>query len=222
MLLAAGALTALAFAALPAVASAQEYTATCSAVPCVGTVQSTGHALLTDDSGLGITCLTTTGTVTQAASPSSTVSVALTFDGCKDTVFGFECNNEGAGTGKILANTLTGHIINVGSAAQTLPGILLTGANTTFVCPALGIERTVTGNIIGTFENPTTQACKAAQTHHTITFESAGTGIQKHKTYTGVTHNLTSGPHASDKTESSQFGTAHINYGGGKTVSINC
>jgi len=218
MLLAAGALAALAFAALPAGASAVEMTATCSAVPCVGTIEGTGGAELTDDSGLGIKCQKTGGTVTQVASPSSTVTATLTFSECKDTPIGLECNNEGVGTGKIVTNALTGHLITI--VTNTTIGVLLTGVNVTFECPALGIKKTVTGNLIGTIENKE-GVCGKAVTHHTLLFEEEQPGFQKHRTWTGKTFDLTSGSHAADTTTSAQTATAHVNYGA-KTVTISC
>jgi hypothetical protein len=215
MLLAAGALTALAFAALPAGASAEEMEAHCSAAPCVSTVESTGHAVLSQaGSILSVTCAKTTGTVTQTAATSTTVSVVLTFDECNNG-----CQNEGAGTAKIVTNTMTGHLITVTKGNPATAGILLTGINVTFSC-AFGVEKTVTGNIIGTFENTATM-CGKAVSDHTIEFAQTGVGQQTDKTYTGGTFDLTSGSHASDGNTASQTGTAHIKHGA-KTVTITC
>jgi len=218
MLLAAGALTALAFAALPMGASAVEMTATCSAVPCVGTIEITGFVELTDDSGLGIRCDKTGGTVTQAASPSSTVTATITFSECNETAFSTECNNEGAGTKKIVTNTLTGHFITI--VTNSTNGILLTGFNITFECPLFGIKKTVTGNLIGTLENKAT-VCGKAVTTHTIEFTEEKPGFQTHRTWTGKTFDLTSGTHAADTTTFSTAGTTHLNWGA-KTVNIAC
>jgi hypothetical protein len=207
ILLAAGALTALAFAALPAGASAEEKEAHCSAAPCEGVVQSTGIAILTDDGGSKVECSKTTGTVTQTAATSSTVSVVLTFDECNN-----DCNNEGSS--KITTNTLTGHIITVTKGDPKTMGILLTGVNTTFKCAFGLVTKTVTGNIIGTITNP---ECGVAKANHTISFTQSAAGQQTDKTYTGSSFDL-----LSNGTTASQTGEAHINYAGGKTVTITC
>jgi hypothetical protein len=219
MLLAAGALTALAFAALPAGASAQEMEAHCSAAPCVGVVEGTGHATLRDDSGFGsITCKKTTGTVTQAVATSTTVSVVLTFDECEETIFHTECNNEGATKKTIVTNTITGHLITRVTNDITTAGILLTGVNTSFECPGISAKKAVTGNIIGTFETDEgSSMCGKATTHHTIDFTETGAGQQTDKVYTGTSFDL-----LSNNTTASQTGTAHIKYEGGKTVTITC
>src|SRR5215213_3728141 len=93
MLLAAGALAALAFAAVPTVASAGEFTATCgSGATCTGTVLGTGKAEFNDTIGLGVECANTAGTTSQT-SGSSTGSVELTFTGCVDTLFKTQCKS---------------------------------------------------------------------------------------------------------------------------------
>jgi hypothetical protein len=214
MLLAAGALTALAFAVLPAGAAATEMESHCSAAPCEGAVESTGITVLTDDSGLGLQCGKTTGTVTQTAATSTTVSVLLTLDECKDP-FGGGCQNEGAGTAKIVTNTMTGHLITVTTGKPETAGILLTGVNITFECTFAG-KKTVTGNIIGTFEN-TSEFCGKATTHHTISFTQSSSGQQTDKTWTGSSFDL-----LSSGTTASQTATCHVKYAGGKTVTITC
>src|SRR5215216_5579315 len=220
MLLAAGALTALAFAALPAVASAAEFEAHCSAsATCSGTIAG-GQAVLQDDSGglAGkVTCTTTTGTTTQT-STSSTGTATLTFDHCTAGLGG-ECENEGVGTQKIVTNQLVSHLVII-HASPKVVGVLLTGINVTFTCHTFigTVRKTVTGNIIGEITNPN---CGVAKTSHTLTFAKTGpepADPQKYMQVTtaGTKFDLTSGTHSpepgSDSTTSSQTGTGTTSY----------
>jgi hypothetical protein len=209
MLLAAGALTALAFAALPAGASAEEMLEHCSAAPCEGVVQSTGSAVLTDDGGARVECAKATGSTPQIAATASTAEVVLTFDECNN-----DCNNEGAGTRKIITNVMTGHLITFTKGNPATAGVLLTGVNVTFKCAFGLVTKTVTGNIIGTITNP---ECGKAVTHHTIVFSQTGFGQQTDMTYTGSTFDL-----LTNNTTSALTGEGHVNYAGGKTVTLTC
>jgi hypothetical protein len=221
MILAAGALTALAFAALPAVASAEEVQAHCSLATCEGLV-SGGAIKLSDDSGSAtgqVSCAKTTGTVTQAAATTTTVSTIITFEECKEPVFGTECRNTD-GAGKFVTNVLTGHLITVVKGDPTKVGILLTGFNVTFECPTLGIKKRITGNLIGTITNP---QCGVAASSHTLSFTQTAAGQQTHKTYTGATFDLTIGPdNNEDTTTFSLTGEETITYQGGAKVTLTC
>jgi hypothetical protein len=222
MLLAAGVLTALAFAALPAGASAEEVEAHCSLATCTGAI-SGGVVTLSDDSGTAsgrTSCNKTTGTVTQAAATTTTVSVQLTFEECKEPVFGTECRNA-HGAGKITTNVLTGHLITVTKGDPTKVGILLTGFNITYECPVVGVKRAVTGNLIGTEVNP---QCGVAATSHEVSFSQTAAGQQTDKTYTGGTFDLTSGPDeiGKDITTTSLTGNLTLTYQGGAKVTTTC
>jgi len=221
-LLVAGALTALALAALPAIASANTFTATCSggAANCTGTIESTGHATLEESSGLSITCTTTTGTTTQE-SGKSTGTAEFVFGGCTESVLKTQCNSTGT-SGQIKTNKLNTDLIYL-EPNKTTPGVLLTGVNVTFSCPVVGLKKTVTGNVIGDIETP---ACGTASASHPVQFEpGATTGSQKWTTITTagtifdlITNNDAGGTYAT----SSQTGTGHIKYPAGKTVTLNC
>jgi hypothetical protein len=192
MLLAAGALIVLAFAALPAVASAGEFEAHCinGAAKCEGTITSTTEATLTTDSGAVAEKLRctgpTSGTATQT-STSSTGTLQLVFTGCKDEVFGAACQNGAAGV--ITTNVMTSHLIYIDPNKST-PGVLLTGANITFTCN-FGFTMTVTGNLIGHWTKP---ECGKAVASHIATFDVVG-NLQRYTqvTTTGTVFNLTSG-----------------------------
>jgi hypothetical protein len=219
MLLAAGALTALAFTALPSLASASEWENHCTSLPCSFTVQATGHTVFSTAAKEGsthtVTCTTTTGSGSQSALTSKTATVELTFSGCKelDTGFGFACNSPGAAAGTVTTNTMTSDNIWI-DAAKTTPGSRLTGINVTFSC-GFGLAQTrVTGNIIGHLETPN---CGVARNHTTVEFRDTGVdGVMKDNTVTGVTQAGTeleadageNGVYVS----SAQRGTAHLNW----------
>jgi hypothetical protein len=223
MLLAAGALTALAFAALPAVASAGTYNVDCEggAPTCGGTITSNPAVLieLEDDAGVKIRCTSTTGSFS-ATNATSTGSAELVFKGCTEQTFdAFKCNNTGV-AGEIKTNKLTSDLINIDPSPATTPGILLTGINVTFTCAGF-VNKTVTGNIIGHIENgaPGGTACDTIFDKTTsISFEKIGVGQQKFKqvTTTGTMFDLISGDHTSgaktDATTSSQTGTGILNW----------
>jgi hypothetical protein len=209
MLLAAGALAALAFAALPAGASAEEVQAHCAALPCEAVVQSTGNAQLFDTNGNEVLCKKTTGSVKQEALTSTTVKVSLTFDECNNT-----CENDGAGKIKMEPDPVTGHLITIVKGDPTKVGVLLTNIHTTFKCAFGLITKTVTGNIIGTITNP---QCGVAATHHTISFTQTQNGHQTHKTWTGGTFDLDS-----NGVTASEIAEAHLNYAESNKVTLTC
>jgi hypothetical protein len=209
MLLAAGGLTALAFAALPTGASAEEMQAHCSAAPCEAVVQATGITVKTDDAGSKTECTTTTGAVTQTAATSTTVNLQLTLEGCNN-----DCQNEGHGTGKISTPTMVGHLITVTKGNPATAGILITGFNVTYKCAFTVVHKTLTGNIIGTMPNP---QCGVAATNHTISFTQTAPGQQTDRTYTGNTFDL-----LSNGTTFALTGEWHLLYGGGKKVTMTC
>lgn len=226
MLLALGALTALAMTALPSAASAGEFVQTCSGGgTCTGTVESTGIATLEEDGGLSVKCTTTTGTVS-APNNSSTGTLELTFSGCTEETLGTHCESTGQANGVIKTNQMVTHNVYI-DPNKTTPGVLVTGANVTFRCPIVNINKTVTGNIIGHIENPN---CGIAKANHTVEFAAgASTGTQKwtQVTTTGTVFDLitasSTGTNAeANYTTSSQVGTGHINWQGGKTVTFDC
>jgi hypothetical protein len=228
MLLAVGALTALAFTALPGAASAGEWEHHCTstagvAEPCVLSVAG-GGAELINDAGERISCTAVSGTGS-AVTTGTTGSVKLTFTGCKETVtfFRFSCTSNGT-SGVIETNTLTTHNIYIeeATAAATTPGLLLTGVNTTFTCAGFS-DKTVTGNIIGHLTNPN---CSSATTSMGISFDkhSSIVGTQKYEqvTTTGTVFDLTSGPHEADGTTSAQTGTGTISTKSGQHIRLTC
>ncbi|HEY5941955.1 MAG TPA: hypothetical protein VIT89_03740 [Solirubrobacterales bacterium] len=182
-MLVAGALSALALAALPAAASAGEYPTHCITETCSSTIAGP-HLELRTTGGSLITCTSSTGTISQA-NHSTTGTAQFTFHGCKDPVFGTHCGN--AGTGTIKTNTLTSHNVYLEPSGSRTPGVLFTGMNMT-VCGFFG-AKTVSGGIIGHWENPN---CGVTQNSHWLSFEEVSAGHQRFKqvTTTGPVYDL--------------------------------
>jgi hypothetical protein len=198
MILATGALAALALAALPAVASAGEYAADCEngAATCTGAVA--GGALeIRSDSGEGISCSAVNGKAT-VTNGSSTGTLEVNITGCVETVTGFKfkCTSTGAGAGEIKTGAMVTHLIYL-EPNKTTPGIKITlpAAGITYTCNGLS-KKTVTGKVIGHISNPN---CNTFQASHTADFaEAAGMpGVQRwmQATTAGPTTDLISNNH---------------------------
>jgi len=221
MVLAAGTLAALAFMAIPSIATAGEFVGTCSSgATCTGNVEGTGDATLEDSGGLKITCAATGGTATQTNN-SSTGTAKFIFTGCTESIFGTHCENT-ITNGKIETNTMVSHNVIL-EATPKVVGVLLTGANVTFNCPTVFIKKTVTGNIIGEIVNP---ECGVQKPKSTFSFAAgATTGSQKWTqiTTTGTAFDLTSNNDAGGAyATSSQTGIGHINWATGSAVRLDC
>jgi len=226
MLLAAGALSALAFAALPALASAGEYEAHCIGfATCTGTVAG-GAAELETDGGEVITCSSVGGN-TSFTTTSTTGTANLTFTGCREhiTFFTFQCNSSGLANGTIHVNNLTYHLVNL-EHSGTVPGVKFTDVSVTFECTGFA-KRTVTGSVVGALEAPA-NFCNKAVASHKVTFEEgATTGTQKYTqiTTTGTQTDLVSNSHTAGHpdntyTTSAQKGTGTITWN--HNVEITC
>ncbi|HEX6782798.1 MAG TPA: hypothetical protein VF125_12335 [Solirubrobacterales bacterium] len=227
MLLATGVLAALAFAALPAVASAGEPEAHCKVgAVCFGTVAG-GATQLRDDAGQGITCTSVHGTAS-LTSTTSTGTLALTFTGCVETITGFKfsCNNTGV-AGKISTGTMGTHLIYLHHLPNTTTGLKVTlpgygtgSGGVTFTCAGFS-RKTVTGSVIGHISNP---ECNTYRPVHTADFAEASTGVQKFMqiTTTGDKTDLISNNDAGGAyTTSAQIGSGVITWEGTE-VNITC
>jgi len=174
-LLAAGALTALALAVLPALASAEEYEAHCEgAAVCTGEITSAAISLR-DDGGNVITC--TLGGTTNFPTGTTTATATLHLTECREhvTFFTFKCNSPGAAAGTITTANLIYHFINLEHGGTT-PGVKFTNISLTFECTGFS-KKTVTGSLVGLIE---TASCNTAVTTHDFFFDESGTGIQKY------------------------------------------
>ncbi len=224
MLLATGALAALAFAAVPTVATAGEIIGHCSSGGTCNATFSAGDGILEDDSGSSagkLTCTSTTGTVT-GTSGTSTGTATLTAHGCKELVFGTSCNTAGQPAGTIkTGNNLVSHLVYIDGPPTVQVGIHITGFNMTLICSGGLILKTITGSVIAKIENP---ECGKARTSFTGTMETTAPGSQRYKqiTTTGPLFDLTSGTHTNDTTTSAIIGTGTITVAEGKTVTLTC
>jgi hypothetical protein len=184
MLLATGVLAALAFAALPAVASAGEFAADCEngAASCTGEVTG-GKIELRNDKGEGFSCSSVGGKAT-ITNGTSTGAFELAFRTCKENItgFGFSCNNTGV-AGEIKTGSMVTHLIYL-EENKTTPGLKITfpghgtgAGGVTFNCAGFA-KKTMTGSLIGHISNPN---CGTFQASHTVDFaEVVGSpGVQR-------------------------------------------
>jgi hypothetical protein len=230
MLLAAGVLSALAFAALPAIASAEELQVHCPTSSCIGSISGAygEHAIrLENDKGERVEALNgVKGTIEIGAETTTTGTTALEFLHVveKSSGFNFTCNSPGAATGVIKTGPLSTHFINLGTKAATIPAVLLTlpAEGITFSCAGGLVTKTVTGSVIGTI---TETKCPEPDAKNVVTFNiKAGEpkGTQEHELWTGLPYDLTSGPHPSDETTSAQTGRGNITWQKGNEPTITC
>jgi hypothetical protein len=228
MLLATGVLAALAFAALPAVASAGVYKADCEngAASCTGTVASpVGEKTeLRNDKGEGISCASVGGKAT-VTNGSETGFLELTFKTCKENItgFGFSCNNTGV-AGEVKTGVMVTHLIylepNTPGIKITLPGHGTGAGGVTFNCAGFA-KKLVTGSVLGHISNPN---CGTFQSTHTADFKEVSTGVQQWMQITtaGEKTDLISNNDAGGAyTTSAQVGTGIITWTGTK-VKLTC
>jgi len=219
MMLLATALTALAFAALPAVASAGTPQIHCPSGSTCSATLSGGHGELTKTGGFAsVTCTSTTGTATIGTEGGT---MQLLFHGCKDSVFGAACTTSGQTSGTITTKVLPYDNTYL-TAGKTVPGVLVTpeggggpekfGTFATFSC--IDGNHTVTGNgVMGRLET----GCNSPQASLPIQFEQTQAGHQTHKqiTGTGAIYDLTDG---SATAAMNTTGTATATGGGNFTI----
>jgi hypothetical protein len=186
MMVLAAALTALAFAALPAVASAGEPQTHCinGAASCSFTVHG-GPAGWNTASAGSTNCSSVTGSGTMGT---TTGSMALVFHGCTESVFGSACTTSGQPSGTIATTALIYHNIYA-SAGKSSPAILITpnatsGIFSHYTCAGGLVTKTISGNgLIGTLTKP-----KCGETTNVFEFalEQSVAGTQKHMQITGA------------------------------------
>ena len=219
MLLAAGALSVLAFTALPSGAVAGEPHIKCEKFPCTYNVAG-GQTRFSELAGGTVWCEKTEGNgaitesatePTKAAKESTTGWVELTFTGCKEqSVFHFSCTGTGKEepTGQVKTGTLITHNIYLNHAKQQ--GVLLTNILTTFTCAGGFARSTVTGNVIGELhETECNKATKIIKQNFKLKEEKHGEQLWKHITGTGTTYDLiTATNHNTTPSETTGYQTA--------------
>jgi hypothetical protein len=194
ILLVAGALTALAFMALPGAASAKETALKCeSGPPCTFTVHGGVVEISATPSNDTIKCETVTGSgeaINLSSLETTTIKVSLLYHGCKEqaTIFHFACTSAGQPSGTIAGSAVIGHLVALDKAvAASENGILLTDLKTTFTCAGGFARSTVTGYVIGENEEKCGAAASATQK---LNFETNGHGVQTDTKWTEKTFNL--------------------------------
>jgi hypothetical protein len=188
MLLVAGALTALAFTALPGAASAKETKLDCEFLPCTFTIAGGVTTFSVKPSGDTLSCTSVTGSGSVATKEATTFSVSLKYHGCKETnFFGFACTTPGQPSGTIVPTAnMVGHIVALPGTVNE-NGVLFTDIKTTFTCAGGFAATTVTGNVIGENE----AKCGAAPSPiQKLNFAVPSHGNQAITTWTGKTFNL--------------------------------
>jgi hypothetical protein len=183
MLLAFAVVGAAAFA-VPAGASAQEIhlTNVTSFSGTFGTRTFTAQEEPTFTCGEAANQNHVTGTVSAGG---TTGELSFDFTACHIVILGatFNCHSTGAPVQNTIASSGTFHLITINEK----PGILVTTAATKMEC-GNGLVINLAGNVIGTITSP---ACGVASNNMTFKFSASGP-TQEHKTYTGVSYNLTS------------------------------
>jgi hypothetical protein len=195
MLLVAGALAALAFTALPGIASAQETALRClGAGPCTYTIAGgAGSFSLSNGDTLYCTSVNGSGELTglNAERESTTNSTRLLFHGCKETntFFKFACTTPGHPSGTMTTNVTVGHSVKLNAAeAPNEAGILITNVNMTMTCAGGFAATTKTGSLIGEMEKKCGPGSKGKELKGE--FRSSGHGSQTPRVYTGITYDL--------------------------------
>lgn len=169
MLLALGALTALALAALPAVASAAPTVDPASGKFPLSFTSTGGASELRTEGANPVKCLSNHGTGKYTSG--TTGEITLTFTGC--SFEGITCTTSGQTSGTIKTGTSVFHNVYLNSA-KTTPGVLITpptgGTFATFVCGIGTI--TVTGNgVLGHLQSP---GCGVKGKTGTLNFSATG------------------------------------------------
>jgi len=191
MLLAVGALAALAFTALPGAASAKETKIKCEGEGICSFTVSGGETKFSIVGGDTVKCtgLSGNGSVSNLDSSreSTTSTVQLLFTNCREQNSGFQftCTNT-ATAGNVTTNVMTGHSVALPGTA-TEAGVLLTNVGVTFTCAGGHPPTQVTGSIIGESE---TKCGTNTGTVQKQVFSTTGDGVQSLTTWTGSTFRL--------------------------------
>jgi hypothetical protein len=229
MLLATGVLAALAFAALPAAASAGEFAAHCKngAATCTGNVVG-GASQLKNHANEAVSCTSVDGKAT-VTNGSPTGFLELTFTKCVETITGFKfsCTGTGLAAGEIKTGKMVTHLVYLEPLPNTTAGLKVTlpgkGTGTggvTFSCAGFA-KKTVTGSVIGHISNPN---CGNPSASHTADFTEVAPGTQRwnQATTTGEKTDLESNNDAGGVySTSSQIGSGVITWEGTE-VTLTC
>jgi hypothetical protein len=218
MLLALG-LLALAFAAMPAVASAGSWEISPAPVSFTSTG---GFSELRAANEPNITCGKNHGEGEYTSS--TTGQIALTFEECDTSFFGFpvSCNSSGKASGVIAVASSQFHNIYL-TDAKTTPGVLVTpptgGVFATIICGSFAKIEVKGNGVIGDLKAP---KCGASSLTGTLSFTATG-AVQTYKqnTATGTSYNLTSTTESNGTpVEAAEVAEGTTTFG--EEVTVNC
>ncbi|MGN6258082.1 MAG: hypothetical protein ACTHN3_10090 [Solirubrobacterales bacterium] len=227
MLLAVTAVAALAFAAMPAIASAAPTVDFSKPTPLPFTGKSTVSFLRS--SGFAQTVECTSDHVKGEWTTGTTGHIHLLFTGCKNTSTGIACNTTGLASGEITVRSSLFHLVYIKGFTKTV-GALVTppveGEKTLpfaeFSCGSL-FKVVVTGNgIIGHVTKP---ACGETSTGSTIVAQSASlNSVQKYQEIEGSTtkYHLLSSLNGGTAGEASEETTEETTLEGEATGTLTC
>jgi len=190
------ALSALAFAVLPGAAFAGTPLTHCDDAGSTCFHFDEGKtSTISTTSGLTVTCTSLSGSGTMGTTGGT---IQLTLNGCKESVFGSNCNSTGQASGTILTTALSYDNTYVTDKSvfepQPLPGVLITPAEKehfmTFTCAGGISKNEITGN--GVMARLTTPACGATASQFVLSFAITAHGQQKYRqiTATGTSFDL--------------------------------
>jgi hypothetical protein len=194
MMLAAGALTVVAFTALPSVSSAKETHIKCLGAGACTYKVAAGESKFSTKVGDTLLCTSVTGNgdlTLNAEREATTGNLQLLFHNCKEqnTIFKFNCTSPGQPTGTIKPESIVTHNITDEATFGTnvKVGVLLTNVKATFTCAGGFSATTVTGNVIGTLDENCVGRAPSPIVKQSF---NATHGEQDHKLWTGVTYDL--------------------------------
>ncbi len=156
-------------------------------------VNGVGNTVLTAGNNGTVTCTAEQGIGAYNAGSKTTGTIELTLNGCKESVFGANCNSAGQPAGSITTTKMTFTNTYL-TDNKTTPGITIRGTGSeehyaTFSCAGGLVQVVVRGTVLGDSE----LECNTETKEHKFVFESVAHGVQKYMqvTGTGSTEDLT-------------------------------
>lgn len=160
MMLATGALTALALAAFPVMASAGSPEVECAGVACGPFTIHGGTVEISRTSAPTTHCTSVTGTGNYNTKTSGTISLIL--HGCLESAFGSSCTSAGNPAGTVSTGSLPFQNVYL-TDSKTTPGIKIGGTSTphqiniTHTCFGGFVHNRTTGSLLGHLESECTR-----------------------------------------------------------------
>ena len=224
-------LAALAFAALPAIAAAEETTSNPGGPFLEGATEGTGFEItgpkgeLNTVGGKFVKCESASGGG-EFKDP-ETGTIELTFHGCKTTL-NIPCTTPGAEpSGTIQVGPLPFHLKTVDHEGQHKPGVLITPAEknekgvgpfTEFKCSFAGTVKVKGNGIIGTITDPeegVAQSTATVKFQEILNEEGEPTGVQTHQKVTNdeTSYHLESSFNGAEYEEAAEEASGEMNFG---------